>query len=281
MERIDLNHLDDDDLHTLVDQQGPPEHLAVLRVRLAGDTAAQARLAQWTAQRAALRALHADVLAEPVPQALVRATRPARWVGRDKSGWWRYGGLAASLLLTFAAGWLARTGSMGDQLAATIAWPTSAAQMTHDFVRQANLAHSVYVPEARHPVEVTAGEQVHLVQWLSKRLGRALKVPDFTAQGFDLVGGRLLPGDAGARAQFMYQNAAGTRVTLYLGGLPGAAERSRSAKTLADQNTAFRYESLAGVPSFYWVDQGFGYALSGQVPRDVLTALAQAAYRAQ
>jgi anti-sigma factor RsiW len=130
------------------------------------------------------------------------------------------------------------------------------------------------VPEVRHPVEVSALEQAHLVQWLSKRLGKPLKVPDLTAQGFELVGGRLLPGDTGARAQFMFQNAAGGRVTLYLGSLAAPAPQALSSK-----ETGFRYEPQAGVPSFYWVEQGFGYALAGQMPRESLMQLAQAVYQ--
>src|SRR5262249_11275517 len=39
------------------------------------------------------------------------------------------------------------------------------------FVATAIGAHSVYVPEVRHPVEVGAAEETHLVQWLTKRLG--------------------------------------------------------------------------------------------------------------
>jgi anti-sigma factor RsiW len=73
-------------------------------------------------------------------------------------------------------------------------------------LRQAGFAHAVYLPEKRHPVEVAAAEQDHMVQWLSKRLGKPLKIPQLGAQGFELVGGRLLPGDSGARAQFMFQN---------------------------------------------------------------------------
>ena len=42
------------------------------------------------------------------------------------------------------------------------------------------VAYAVYAPEVRHPVEVAATQQEHLVQWLSKRLGRPLKVPDLT-----------------------------------------------------------------------------------------------------
>jgi len=110
------------------------------------------------------------------------------------------------------------------------------------------------------------------VQWLSKRLNRQLKVPNLSAAGYELVGGRLLPGENGARAQFMYQNAAGERVTLYVGAIEGAA-----AKGVGE--TAFRFTSESGVASFYWVDQGFGYALTGRLPRQGLLVLAESVYK--
>ena len=40
-----------------------------------------------------------------------------------------------------------------------------------------------------------------------------------------------------------------------------------------------RFTSDAGVQSFYWVDQGYGYALSGKLPRQGLLVLAEAVYR--
>ena len=137
------------------------------------------------------------------------------------------------------------------------------------FAQQAAVAHAVYQPEQRHPVEVAAAQQEHLVQWLSKRLGRPLTLPVLTAQGFELVGGRLLPGETGARAQFMYQNGAGQRITLYLGALDGADQGE----------TAFRLHADGPVPAFYWLDQGFGYALSGPLSREALLALATAVHQ--
>jgi anti-sigma factor RsiW len=186
--------------------------------------------------------------------------------------WWRYGGMAASVVVAFGAGWLGNANWPEMSGRAATAIGMARAQPEHEFVRQAGLAHAVYTPEVRHPVEVTAQEQAHLVQWLSKRLGKPLKVPDLSGQGFDLVGGRLLPGDAGARAQFMFQNAAGQRVTLYLGAL------TKTAVGGSKQETGFRFEPQAGIPSFYWVDQGFGYALAGQLPHASLMQLAQAVY---
>jgi anti-sigma factor RsiW len=172
-------------------------------------------------------------------------------------------------MLSFGMGWLANAtwqaqhpGAMSAQLPAS-----------NEFVRQARYAHAVYTPEVRHPVEVTAAEQAHLVQWLSKRLGRTLKVPNLSAQGYELVGGRLLPGDTGARAQFMFQNGVGTRLTLYLGAMQAPAQSDVA------QETAFRFTTDGAVPSFYWVEQGFGYALSGPLQRDALMQLAQAVYQ--
>ena len=266
--------LADDELHTLVDGQGTPDALAALQVKLASDPVSQARLAQWQHQRHALRHLHDEVLYEPVPPALAQAATKAGAVREAANQWWRYGGMAAGVVMAFGAGWLANSGwqQVGGYSAAA---PRMArAQVEHNFVRQASVAHSVYAPEIRHPVEVTALEQAHLVQWLSKRLGKPLKVPDLSAQGFELVGGRLLPGDTGARAQFMFQNAAGGRVTLYLGALETSAGTGLSSK-----ESSFRFEPQAGVPSFYWVDQGFGYALAGQLPRESLMTLAQAVYQ--
>jgi len=181
--------------------------------------------------------------------------------------------MAASLLIAFGAGWLANTSLPEMSGRAATLLGMGRAQPEREFVRQASLAHAVYTPEVRHPVEVTAQEQAHLVQWLSKRLGKPLKVPDLTGQGFDLVGGRLLPGDAGARAQFMFQNTAGQRVTLYLGSV------NKAAAGVSNQETSFKFEPQAGIPSFYWVDQGFGYALAGQLPQASLMKLAQEVYR--
>jgi anti-sigma factor RsiW len=153
----------------------------------------------------------------------------------------------------------------------------------------------------RHPVEVGAQQEAHLVQWLSRRLGRPLAAPALQDRGFHLLGGRLLPGepaaartsgkaqasaDAGpgpavgqqdssasgsalARAQFMYEDARGRRVTLYVAVFPG---------DVAPRETAFRSVRSAGGTAFYWVENGYGYALNGDLPPAELQALAGDVY---
>lgn len=267
-----LSHpLTDDEIHTLVDGQAAPGQLAALRARLALDADAQATVLQWQRQRDALRGLLHQVEQEPVPASLLSAGQGATDSQQAVRRWSRWGGLAASALLVFGAGWLSH--GQWDMTHPSSSTPLSKAAHGREFIHQAALAHAVYAPEVRHPVEVTAAQQEHLVQWLSKRLGKPLKVPQLSGQGFDLVGGRLLPGDAGARAQFMFQNAGGQRVTLYLGVMDA------SPPSAALSETAFRFSNEGPVPSFYWVDQGWGYALSGALTREDLLAIAEAVFR--
>ena len=128
-------------------------------------------------------------------------------------------------------------------------------------------AYLVYSPEVRHPVEVDAKEQDHLVKWLSKRLDVGLKVPVLTDQGFELLGGRLLPGPDGPVAHFMYQDASGKRLTLYV-----------SRRSKAENQTAFRFAQEGRVNVFYWVDRDCGYALSGEIDKGQLSRVADVVY---
>jgi len=224
----------------------------------------------WQVQRDALRQLHREVLDEPIPPALLAAAGLAERQLASRSRWLRWGGIAAGVAVAFCAGWMGSAQWTRLQSGAAMLARAPAAR---EFVHAASVAHAVYAPEKRHPVEVAAAEQQHLAQWLSKRLEHPLKVPDLSAQGYALVGGRLLPGDAGARAQFMFENTGGERITLYIGSLAGPADPQRAGET------AFRFSGEGPVPSFYWMDRGFGYAIAGSLPRDALLSLATAVYR--
>lgn len=292
--------------HALVDGRLPPDEAAAVRRELQRnpDTDTEQTLAQWQQQRQQLRALHQGVLAEPVPEALMAAALRTSARQDQQAQWWRWGGMAASVVMAFALGWAGRsqwpgmpggTQKMAAGHGAVV--PASIPAAGERFALQAAVAHAVYQPEVRHPVEVPATQQEHLVQWLSKRLGRPLKLPVLVDEGYELVGGRLLPGDAGARAQFMYQNGQGERITLYLGALtppgnaasarpgskapapvpPGSAAAAPMPPSAAE--TAFQFTSDGPVPGFYWADQGFGYALSGQLSRQALLTLAAAVHR--
>ena len=92
-----------------------------------------------------------------------------------------------------------------------------------------------------------------------------------------LVGGRLLPGQPDERVEkslmapvalFMYQDAKGLRLTLYV-------------RTNADasRETAFRFAQEKNIGVFYWVDQKLGYALSGEADKNELLRVANTVYK--
>ena len=237
------------DLHAYTDGQLDDARRVQVEARLAHDSAATESVRVWREQNEALRALYSPVLNEPVPQRLLAA--------RALRGRWPYYALAAGAMgLGFGLGWMSQS-YRTDRFVEAAALP-----------RRAAVAYAVYAPEVRHPVEVGADQQDHLVKWLSKRLGHELKAPVPTQRGFDLVGGRLLPGGKGPVAQFMYQDAMGQRITLYV-----------SLSDAEPRDTAFRFSQEDKVAVFYWIDGKLGYALSGEMDRASLLAIATVVYR--
>jgi anti-sigma factor RsiW len=215
------------------------------------------RVRLWAADRDALRARLAPAADAPVPErwrALVMAApAPRRWaLAAAAAGLLLAGGVIGALL---AAQWQERAPRSAAATGAPAAW-----------VQRAAYAHSVYVPEPRHAVEVRAQEE-HLARWLTRRIDVPVKLFDLQEQGFELVGGRLLPDGAGKSAQLMYQDAAGRRVTVYL------------RKPDDGTDAAFRYQREGELGLCYWVESGAGYALVGALPKEQLLALAQAIYR--
>ena len=213
--------------------------------------------AELKALSQALHQLYDPVLDEPVPArivARVRSPRPRWRLAAVAAGW-----IALGLATGLVAGWQLH------------AWRTSAPPQAEvpDFVKRAAVAHAVYSPEVRHPVEVAADQEQHLVTWLSKRLGVKVHAPKLEEAGLALVGGRLLPGENGPVAQFMYQTQNGRRLTLYV-----------RAETSAQRETAFRYARDSNVGVFYWIDRDCSYALaSADLGKEEMLRIATLVYK--
>ena len=243
------------ELHAFVDGElAPAEHAEVTDL-LAASPADLALVREIREINEAIRARYGGGVAEPVPAAVEREL--AR-LGRGWLAWPRRlarpAAAAVLLLGAAAAGYVARG------LLAEPRVPEPA------FVATALVAHSVYVPEVRHPVEVRADE-AHLVRWLAKRVGGPVRAPALASSGWKLMGGRLLPDQDGhPAAQFMYEDATGRRLTLYIRKETGLG------------NTAFRFFERDGFGAFYWIDRPLAYALTGRLSRDELTTLANIVY---
>lgn len=253
----------DDMLSAFVDGELSTGDLQRVQTWLADHLQDRARVDAWHADREALGALFKPALDESTPPALLATVRHQRTRPR-----WAMAAAVAGLLM---AGALAGGGGVWQwqqqRHAEQLAQQRSqlAAGTAQGWVQRAAFAHSVYVAEPRHAVEVKAQEE-HLSRWLTRRINIPVKLFDLQAHGFELVGGRLLPDGPGKSAQLMYQDTQGRRVTVYL------------RKPEEGAAAAFRYEQQGKVGMFYWVEEGAGYALVGEWPKETLLALAQTIY---
>jgi anti-sigma factor RsiW len=255
------------DLQAYVDAALPEARLAAVADYLAAEPEAAERVRAYLAQKQALRAMFNPILDEPLPENLraLASPPPIAAAGTRKRpllARWSLQRVAASLVIALVsglAGWMAHDRyPAAESLARTS--PLS-------LPRQAAVAHAVFSPDVRRPVEVSAENEDQLVAWLSKRLGTPVRPPKLGALGFELIGGRLLPGNVGPVAQFMYQDASGQRLTLYV-----------STENAANRDTAFRFAQEGSVNVFYWIDGKFGYALSAGIDKGKLALVATAVY---
>jgi len=244
-------------LHAYADRLLPAEEAAAVEAALAREPTLAARVADIRAQNAALRDALDPMLAERIPERLLDAARrPAAARGMG-AGRWRAPvfAAAATLVVGVALGWFGR-----DALIERAGTPTT-------FARQAAYAHALYAADPRRPVEVWAAEEKGLVTWLTKRLGFPVRAPDLNSVGWALVGGRLVAGNEKPTGLFMYENADKERLTLQVRRqAPGTSE------------TAFRYAVENGIGVFYWIGEDCGYALSGNIDRAQLLAVARVVY---
>ena len=246
----------DADVNAYVDGQLAASRLPAVEDALARDPALAARVADLRKQNAELRDAFDPWLSEAPPARLVAATegKPAathrmpHWLGAVVAA-------AASLVIGVLAGWYGREINLQRE-----GTPTT-------FTRQAALVHALYAGDVNRPVEIWAAEEKRLVNWLSKRLGFAVRAPDLNSLGFSLVGGRLVAGNENPTALFVYENPDKQRLTLQV-----------RKPTVPGHEVAFRYALEDGVGVYYWIEENCTYALSGNLDRAQLLAIGRVVY---
>lgn len=244
----------EDELQAFVDERLDGERRAAVEAHLAVRPELAERIGAERRQRAILRSRLDAKFAEPIPARLrIANLRAARRSFRARS-WVSAVAAVALFVAGTTAGWFVST------IAPAPPAPTaSVAQGAH-------AAYRTFVVEVAHPVEVGVQQEAHLLQWLSKRLGRKLAAPDLSRFGYRLMGGRLLPAGNGAAAQLMYDDASGRRLTIYVRATDGT-------------ETAFRFQKEGEAATFAWIDQGFGFAVTATASREDLLPIAEAVYR--
>lgn len=253
------NKISDDDLHRYVDGELSPERAEQVAHYLEQHPQDAQRVAQYQQLNAGLRLAHEEILYSGNIEAL-----PIETPGRARTKFKQFGMAASLLAIGISIGWGVKSLKPADRIASINRGDSAIQQL---LVRPALLSYATYTPEVLHPVEVDAEQQQHLAGWLTKRLGKSVIIPDLSAAGFSLLGGRLLPGEEKPGAMFMYENQAGQRVTLNIIRSPEGATP-----------TAFQFTEEQSVRTFYWVDNGFGYALSGELDKPPLLSMANSVY---
>lgn len=258
--RATAGPVEERDLHARIDGRLAPERAEAVDDYLAAHPELAEQWSQYAEQREALRTALSAGAGDQIPPRLRVATLLAERRTRRQHHLMR---IAAALLLFVlggAGGWAAHE-----------VWPTlmssASAMLARTVFDEAIAAHRTFSVETRHPVEVGANEEAHLVQWLSKRIGHRVVAPDLGELGFRLMGGRLLPAESRPAAWFMYEDSKGTRLSCYF----------LSADT--DKQTEFKYREQNGIGAFYWVDDGLAYAITANADRELLLKVADIVYR--
>lgn len=243
----------ENDLHAYVDQALAPARLAEVEAYLGQHADVAARVAALVRQRAALRAALAPIAQEPVPArlSLARLTEPRR---AANDNWWRSAAAAVVLLgVGGASGWMLHPIVRDTGMVA--------------LGREAAASYVAYAPDQLHPVEIKAADSAELVDWVSRRLGHPVAVPDLAAAGYRLMGGRLVPTDHGPAALFLYDNDHGSRLAVLVRPMAVAGD------------TAMSEQSNGAVSGYAWARDGMGYSLVSDLAAGTLHPLANAVRR--
>lgn len=267
---MNVQRVSEDELHAYVDGQLDGNRRLAVERWLADDADAARRAEDYRAQTALLHDLFDTVLREPPTDAEQELTDrlKGRLAFNDNRPAWHARPLvrfAAAVMLVVAGaggGWIGR----GVQAPSPSPVAQQRQQTLATFAAEATEAHRFYTSDERFQVELGADNQDELNGWLSKRMGRDVFGPDLGRVGFRLIGGRSLPTDLGAGAQYMYVNDANKRITLFVGA-PQSGNTSN-----------FSFTQNGDVSTFYWVEGPLAYALAGRLSKEELLEIAKAVY---
>jgi anti-sigma factor RsiW len=245
----------DEDLHAYVDGQLSADRQAEVARLLQEQPEAAARVADYAAQRDALRAGFAPIATAPLPPLLDLQSILAQRLVERRTPWraatWQ---IAAAVLLAFglggAGGWVMH-GRFGGA-------PSDLTLLAQDAIAN----HVVYAADRKRPTELGADQRGDLARWVSNRLNHPVTPPDISSTGFRFMGGRLAATPQGPAGQFMYQNADGARLTIFVLPMRDASD------------TPTRMVDVGATDGCAWIDKGVGYTVVAPVSPDELYQLA-------
>lgn len=239
--------ISEEDLHAYVDGRLDPDRRAAVEAFLRDAPEAAARVGAYIAQSQALRAALGAIAGEPLPPSLNLTRLVEERLTRRRFPWFTAAAAVLALLVGGGSGWLLKS------------QPPTGLQA---LVQEAGASYAVFVPDANRPVELWADQKALLTRWISRRLDRPVAPPDLSAQGYHLLGGRLLASPRGPAALFVYENDRKTRLTLYV----------RPMKAGPSTTPIHQVDAKSG-DGCAWVEHGIGYMVMAAEPYDELLRL--------
>jgi len=240
----------EEELHAFVDQTLDVRRKEEVSAYLNAHPEISKRVEAYRRQREILKTAYAPIANEPIPAQL----NLARMIERK-----RRPALASSWLAAAAAVVLLCTGGIGGW---SLRGVTQSPEGIAALAEEASATYVVYAPDHIRPVEIKASERDALVDWTTERLGRAVAIPDLSASGFRLMGGRVVATAHGPAAMFMYDNDHGTRLVML------------ARRMAVDQNMPMVPQSHGTLNGYAWADKGLGFSLVGPASPEQLHPLA-------
>jgi anti-sigma factor RsiW len=227
-------------LHGLLDDEVDPENASRIETHLGDCTRCAAQFRVIRIMREAMAKADLRFAAPPGLRTRIKAVLPVTaWAASSRRT--LFGGFVFASALSAAAALLliAVTGPDRDQI------------VVSDVVS----AHLRSL-DGNHLTDVQTGDQQGVKRWLGNRLGASPPVPDLTAQGFSLVGGRIDYVLGKPVAAIVYRRS-GHLINLFVAQ---GAEAVRAA----------RIATMQGVNVDLWSQRGLNLCAVGEVSADEL-----------
>ncbi len=242
-------------LNAYCDGELDPAAASEFERRMASDAALKARYSQLMALRRAVRSLPPVDVPSGL-QARLEARLNAARADAERAGRTNHGGALRRSSWSFQA--LAASALLGAVISGSVL------KTIDHFSQRDTIASEVVAGHIRglmapQPFDIASSDRHTVKPWFTSRLPESPRVPDLSAQGFMLLGGRVdVIGDRPV-ATIVYKHAAHTVSLTTL----------RPGETVPDQ-------TIAGYNVRSWSDGSFSYVAVGDLPRADLAAFERA-----
>lgn len=244
----------EDDLLAFVDGALDDERRFEVETYLASDDREMSRVSTYRNQSAALRQSLDYVAREPVPSRLnIRNIVDGRSRRRLFSAWQVAAAATVFLAIGGTCGWISRDlTSMPSAGVAALAIEASA-------------SYQAFAGDLVRPVEFRPDTRDELAILASETIGGPARVPDLSASGFRLMGGRVVPTAHGPGFMWMYDDDKGTRLVMM------------TRRMEVDKDSTMREAKKGNVNAWTWSQAGIGYSMVSAKSAPELKSIADAA----